>query len=98
MRHIVALLIGCVAAGFMTPAAAQAPCTEGRTAAGECVDAPLAQAMRKSAIVQTQQKLSCISAPVLPIEDRTYGIIRNHPGVVSVPALDRPVFLAPRAC
>ena len=65
---------------------------------GRMRQSALAQAQRKQAIVQTQQKLSCVSAPVLPIEDRDYPIIRNSPGVLQLFQLGRNIFLQPKAC
>jgi hypothetical protein len=53
-------------------ASAQNVCPEGRTLSGACVKPDLAQAMRKSTIVDTQPKLSFISPPVLPSEDYDY--------------------------
>lgn len=99
MRYAVAILA--IAAGLAlaaSPAASQPVCPEGRTASGECVNAALAQAQRKQAIALTQQKLSCVSAPVLPIEDRDYPVIRNDPGVLRLFQFGRNIFLQPKAC
>jgi hypothetical protein len=91
-------LIFVLAQASAAAAVAQPRCTEGRTAAGDCVDARLAAAQRKHAIVQTQQKVSCISAPVLPVEDRDYPLLREHRSVLQVITPGRDIFLAPRGC
>jgi hypothetical protein len=63
-----------VALLFVSPnvALAQATCPEGRTARGECVSASLANAMRQSAVVLSQPKLSYTAFPILPTDDRGY--------------------------
>jgi hypothetical protein len=52
-------------------------CPEGRTAAGQCVDAALAQSNRATSIVFAQPKFSYTAPPYLPIEDRGYYIARD---------------------
>jgi hypothetical protein len=68
---MIALAAG-ILLGMVSTAGAQARCPEGRTASGACVKPDLAQAMRKSAIVETQPKLSFTAPPVLPSEDYEY--------------------------
>ena len=50
-------------------AGAQAPCPEGRTASGACVNPVLADTMRQTAIIFSQPKLSYTHYPVLPSTD-----------------------------
>jgi hypothetical protein len=53
-------------------AAAQAPCLEGRTGSGECVNPRLAQSARRAAVIFAQPKLSYTAFPVLPSNDSLY--------------------------
>jgi hypothetical protein len=68
---------------------AQGICPEGRTAAGTCVKADLAQSMRKSAVVSTQPKLSFTSPPVLPSEDRDYRLPADFKEIITLFGTDR---------
>jgi hypothetical protein len=57
---------------------AETRCFEGRTASGECVNPGLAHAMRHSAIVRVQPKIT-LNAPLnLPSEDSFYPSERDH--------------------
>lgn len=51
---------------------AQAKCLEGKTAAGECVNAGLANALRQTAVIFSQPKISQTHYPVLPSDDYRY--------------------------
>lgn len=51
---------------------AQAKCPEGKTATGQCVNPGLADALRQTAIIFSQSKISQIHYPVLPADDRRY--------------------------
>jgi hypothetical protein len=51
---------------------AQTVCSEGRTAAGRCVDDRLAASARQTAIVFSQSKISETAFPVLPSQDAQY--------------------------
>jgi hypothetical protein len=53
-------------------ASAQVRCLEGRTASGQCVDPGLADAMRQSAVIFSQPKLSYTAFPILPADDRNF--------------------------
>jgi hypothetical protein len=78
--HAVMLMAATVAsfALFAAPAAAQQRCPEGRTAAGVCVNPPLAQGMRKRVIVYTQPKFSHTAPLVMPSGDRVYQVPRDY--------------------
>ncbi len=71
------------------PMHAQGACPEGRTAAGTCVKADLAQSMRKGAVVSTQPKLSFTSPPVLPSEDHEYRPLPDFKGIITLFGTDR---------
>ncbi len=62
----------------VTPSLAQTACAEGRTFAGECVNANLAQSMRKQAIIFSLPKFSYTAPPLLPREDGEYYILRDY--------------------
>jgi hypothetical protein len=68
---------------------AQGACSDGRTAAGTCVKADLAQSMRKGAVVATQPKLSFTSPPVLPSEDYEYRPLPDFKGIITLFGTDR---------
>jgi hypothetical protein len=53
-------------------ATAQVRCPEGKTASGECVNPALAAAMRQTAIIFSQPKISQTAFPVLPADDLLY--------------------------
>ena len=53
-------------------AQAQALCSEGRMGNGQCVNAPLAAAARRSSILLSQSRISYTAYPVLPTGDRAY--------------------------
>ena len=79
--HSLHLIAACgLALALAAPAGAQQKprCPEGRTAAGECVDAALAQSGRATSIVFAQPKFSYTAPPYLPIEDRGYWIARDR--------------------
>jgi hypothetical protein len=71
---IAAGLLGavCVFAHALGGASAQTRCMEGKTASGDCVDAGLADSMRQTAVLFSQQKLSYTAYPILPTGDRLY--------------------------
>lgn len=71
-RTITAMLGAAMLLGAAASAGAQDACPEGRTLSGTCVRPDLAQAMRKSTIVETQPKHSYTSPPMLPNEDHYY--------------------------
>ncbi|MBX9842724.1 MAG: hypothetical protein K2Z80_13050 [Xanthobacteraceae bacterium] len=54
------------------PSGAQAWCGEGRTAGGLCANAALAQAMRQTANIFSQPKISYTAYPVMPSEDARF--------------------------
>ena len=62
-------IVALVVAG---PTRAQVGCTEGRTASGQCVDAPLAATARRSSILFSQPKISYTAYPILPTGDSVY--------------------------
>ena len=51
---------------------AQGKCVEGTAANGECVDPAIANAMRQSAVIFSQPKISYTAYPVLPTGDSDY--------------------------
>jgi hypothetical protein len=53
-------------------ASAQVKCAEGKTARGECVNPALAAAMRQTAIIFSQPKISQTAFPILPAQDLMY--------------------------
>lgn len=57
---------------FPSAAGAQVKCPEGKTAVGECVNPALAAAMRQTAIIFSQPKISQTAFPVLPADDLLY--------------------------
>ncbi len=75
-----ALLASAAACLVILPASAgaQQRCSEGRTAAGKCVDPELAQDMRTRVVVFTQPKLSLTNPPNLPSQDGEYFVPRDH--------------------
>ncbi|MBV9346574.1 MAG: hypothetical protein JOZ70_03645 [Pseudolabrys sp.] len=79
MRATLSVLLAAAALVAILPGAqAQLRCPEGRTSAGECVNPALAQVMRKSAIINAQPKISYTAPPLLPSEDGTYLLPRDH--------------------
>jgi hypothetical protein len=54
------------------PAGAQGKCPEGKTAGGDCVNPSLAAAMRQTAVIFSQPKISQTAFPILPADDRLY--------------------------
>jgi hypothetical protein len=56
---------------------AQAPCSEGRTAAGICVDAAIGSLARERVRVFTQSRLSYSGPAVAPYIDRRYESLRD---------------------
>lgn len=71
-QTITAMLGAAMLLGAVASAGAQNACPEGRTLSGACVKPDLAQAMRRSTIVDTQPKFSYTSPPMLPNEDYDY--------------------------
>jgi hypothetical protein len=66
------LATACLMVLWPGAAGAQGRCAEGRTASGQCVNAPLAENARLSAIVFAQPKISLTAFPVLPSGDANY--------------------------
>ena len=64
------LVISCLA--WPHAASAQVRCPEGKAFNGDCVNPALAEAIRKTAIIFAQPKLSQTAYPVLPADDRLY--------------------------
>jgi hypothetical protein len=70
---------------------AQGNCPEGKTAAGQCVNAALAEALRQNAIIFSQSKISQTHYPILPVDDPRYrypnGLIPDplKPSAVGTP-------------
>jgi hypothetical protein len=64
--------------GSIAPALGQASgCPEGRTASGQCVNAPLASAIQQIGIIFSQPKISYTAFPVLPSGDSQYRYPNN---------------------
>jgi hypothetical protein len=75
MKNILSCALAASLAAFVAaPGAtqAQAKCLEGKTATGECVNPGLAEALRQTAIILSQPKISLTHYPVLPSDDRKY--------------------------
>jgi hypothetical protein len=68
----IALMVACAFILWPDPSCAQDRCTDGRTASGQCVNAPLAHGARQAAIIFSQPKISQTAFPVLPSADATY--------------------------
>lgn len=51
---------------------AQRACPDGRTASGQCINPQFADAMRQTAIIFSQPKISYTHYPVLPSQDWKY--------------------------
>ena len=66
------LLAGALLLMPIGEATAQNNCPDGRTAAGTCVNGPLAALMRQNAIIFSQPQLSYTAYPVLPSGDWIY--------------------------
>ena len=71
-RTVALMLTMATLLGTLSSAVAQSRCPEGRAANGACAKPGLVQVARKSAVVDTQPKLSFTSPPVLPSEDYEY--------------------------
>jgi hypothetical protein len=71
---LVATLMSLAAA---TPSSAQAVCTEGRTAAGLCVNPGLAASVQQTGIIFSQPKISYTAFPILPSGDSQYRYPSN---------------------
>jgi hypothetical protein len=73
-RIIVTSLLAALSCFLHFPSAANAEvkCPEGRTATGDCVNPALAAAMRQTAIVFSQPKISQTAFPILPAQDFIY--------------------------
>jgi hypothetical protein len=80
MKRIVQVS-GLLAAAIWTvstaPGFAQTGCPEGRTASGQCVNAPLASAIQQIGIIFSQPKISYTAFPVLPSGDSQYRYPNN---------------------
>lgn len=66
------LATACLMVLWPGAAGAQERCAEGRTASGQCVNAPLAENARLTAIIFAQPKISMTAFPVLPSGDANY--------------------------
>jgi hypothetical protein len=53
-------------------ALAQGACPDGRTASGQCINPLFADAMRQTAVIFSQPKISYTAYPVLPALDWTF--------------------------
>jgi hypothetical protein len=95
-RDLAILALGLSLVLALDFADAQTRCPEGRTAAGACVEASRAAALRQRVVVFTQSKLSYTALPVPLSEDRRFETLRNRirdarfelfrtPGVSCVP-------------
>ena len=73
-----AIAIAALAMPPALPAHAQDYCPEGRTFAGDCVKADLAQAMHRQTFVYTQPKFSYTAPPWLPSRDGEYYVPRDY--------------------
>src|SRR6266581_4260148 len=72
MRRIILMsLLAAASWSLLLPSAAKAEvkCPEGKTAAGDCVNPALAAAMRQTAIIFSQPKISQTAFPILPAQD-----------------------------
>jgi len=67
-------LLAAASWSLLLPSAAKAEvkCPEGKTAAGDCVNPALAAAMRQTAIIFSQPKISQTAFPILPAQDLIY--------------------------
>jgi hypothetical protein len=67
-------LLAAVSCLLLLPSAANAEvkCPEGKTTAGDCVNPALAAAMRQTAIIFSQPKISQTAFPILPAQDLIY--------------------------
>jgi hypothetical protein len=75
MRRIILMsLLTAVSCLLLLPttANAQVKCPEGKTASGDCVNPGLAAAMRQTAIIFSQPKISQTAFPILPLQDLIY--------------------------
>jgi hypothetical protein len=74
MRRNLSLSISLIALSLLTPGAASAEvkCPEGKTVTGDCVNPALTAAMRLTAIIFSQPKISQTAFPILPVEDYSY--------------------------
>ncbi len=75
MRRIILMsLLAAASWSLLLPSAAKAEvkCPEGKTAAGDCVNPALAAAMRQTAIIFSQPKISQTAFPILPAQDLIY--------------------------
>jgi hypothetical protein len=74
MRRSLNLSISLMAFCLLMPGAvkAEVKCPEGKTASGDCVNPALAAALRLTAIIFSQPKISQTAFPILPAQDRQY--------------------------
>ena len=66
-----------LAAPFSCEAEQKPRCPDGRTLSGDCIDPGLSSALRRSAVAQTQPRLSYTAPPWLPAQDRGTDVTRN---------------------
>jgi hypothetical protein len=76
-RSIVAFSLALALIGLPAQAQQRPPCPEGRTFAGDCVEPGRAAAMRRSAVANTQLRISYMSPPWLPAHDRGLYVTKN---------------------
>lgn len=72
LRSLYAIVLVAGSLLALTPAGAQVKCPEGKTVTGDCVNPALAAAMRLTAIIFSQPKISQTAFPILPVEDYSY--------------------------
>jgi hypothetical protein len=68
----IAALLAMVVSSLPGAAVAQRACPDGRTASGQCINPLFADAMRQSAILFSQPKISYTHYPILPSFDWQY--------------------------
>src|SRR5215213_8512326 len=67
-----AALLAIVVSSVSGAAVAQRACPDGRTASGQCINPLFADAMRQSAMIYSQPKISYTHYPILPSFDWQY--------------------------
>jgi hypothetical protein len=93
MKQLIAGGLFAVVVSIVPGAAlAQASCPDGRTASGRCINPLFADAMRQTAIIFSQPKISSTHYPILPSFDWKY----RYPNALN-PNPQGPAPVAPRA-
>jgi hypothetical protein len=70
---------------FSGAAFAQAACADGRAADGSCVDPAFAAAMRQTAMIYSQPKISSTHYPVLPVDDGSFQFLKRLDNIGPLP-------------